>query len=326
MRRRNFIVGLACTTAAWPLAIRAQPANSPVIGYFSSRSSDAEKPMREAFLRGLEESGYVNGRDVRIEYRYANGQEDELPAIASDLVRHQVAMLVATDGPAAVAAKGASTTIPTVFSAGGDPVKLGLVASLNRPGGNATGVFVFVTELGPKRLQLLREVVPHAKTIAYVVNLNSGSGPAQTQAIKASAATLGQQIIVVSASTEDQINDAFATIAERKADAIVYSASPFFQVMRERLVALAARYSIPAVYEWPVFVKSGGLMSYSSSPSEVGAQIGNYAGRILKGARPSDLPVVQAVKFDLVINLKTAKSLGLTIPPTLLATADEVIE
>ena len=326
MRRREFITLIGGAAAAWPRATRAQPANSPVIGYFSTRSSDAEEPMREAILRGLEESGYVNGHDVRIEYRYANGQEDRLPAIASDLVRRQVDMLVATDGPSAVAAKGASTAIPTVFSAGGDPVKLGLVASLNRPGGNATGIFVFVTELGPKRLQLLREVVPLAKKIAYVVNLNSGSGPAQTQAMQASAKALGQQIIVVSASTEDQINDAFATIAERKADAIVYSASPFFQVMRERLVALAARYSIPAVYEWPVFVKSGGLMSYSSSPSEVGAQIGNYAGRILKGARPSDLPVVQAAKFDLVINLKTAKSLGLTIPPTLLATADEVIE
>ena len=326
MRRREFITLIGSAAAVWPLATRAQPANSPVIGYFSTRSTDAEAPMREAVLRGLEESGYVNGRDVRIEYRYANGQEDQLPAIASDLVRRQVDVLIATDGPAAVAAKAASTAIPTVFSAGGDPVKLGLVASLNRPGGNATGIFVFVTELGPKRLQLLREVVPLAKTIAYVVNLNSGSGTAQTQAIKASAEALGQQIIVVSASTEDQINDAFATIAERKADAIVYSASPFFQVMRERLVALAARYSIPAVYEWPVFVKSGGLMSYSSSPSEVGAQIGNYAGRILKGAPPSDLPVVQAAKFDLVINLKTAKSLGLTIPSTLLATADEVIE
>ena len=290
MRRREFITLIGSAAAVWPLATRAQPANSPVIGYFSTRSTDAEAPMREAVLRGLEESGYVNGRDVRIEYRYANGQEDQLPAIASDLVRRQVDVLVATDGPAAVAAKAASTAIPTVFSAGGDPVKLGLVASLNRPGGNATGIFVFVTELGPKRLQLLREVVPLAKTIAYVVNLNSGSGTAQTQAIKASAEALGQQIIVVSASTEDQINDAFATIAERKADAIVYSASPFFQVVRERLVALAARYSIPAVYEWPVFVKSGGLMSYSSSPSEVGAQIGNYAGRILKGARLAIYP------------------------------------
>jgi len=326
MKRREFIALFGSAAAAWPLAGRAQQPKNPTIGYFSGRSQDAEEQYRAAFRQGLEDAGYVEGRNVSVEYRYSNGQDDRLPGIAADLVRQQVALLVATDGPSALAAKSASTNIPIVFSAGGDPVKLGLVKSLNRPDGTATGVFVFVTELGPKRLQLLREVVPHAKLIAYIVNLRSGSGPAQSQAMQAAAKAMGQQILVLSAATEREINEAFATIRERKADAIVFSANPFFQVARDQLVTLAAQYATPAIYEWPEFVRAGGLISYSSSRSEAGRQIGNYAGQILKGTKPVDLPVVQSSKFELAINLKTAKAFGLTIPPSLLATADEVIE
>jgi putative tryptophan/tyrosine transport system substrate-binding protein len=324
-RRREFIALLGGATA-WPLAARAQHAPTPVIGYFSDRSSDSEAQIKAAFRQGLEETGYVEGRNVRIEYRFSDGQDDRLPAIAADLVRQPVDVLVATTGPSALAAKEATKTIPIVFSAGGDPVKLGLVERLNRPGGNRTGVFVFVAELGPKRLQLIREVVPRAKTIAYIVNPNSGSGPSQAQTMQAAAEAIGQQILILSASTERQVNEAFATMVERKANALIYSANPFFQVVRDHLVTLAARYSIPAMYEWPTFVRSGGLMSYSSSPSEVGHQMGNYAGQILRGAKPADLPVFQSTKFELVINLGTAKALGLEIPPGVLAIADEVIE
>ena len=235
-------------------------------------------------------------------------------------------MLVATDTPSALVAKSASAMIPIVFGTGADPVKLGLVEALNRPGGNATGVAVFVTELGPKRLQLLREVVPHATLIAFIVNLNTASGPSQQSEMQTVTQALGQQLLILSASTEREVEEAFATMAARKVDAIVYSASVFFQVMRERLVALAARHAIPAIYEWPEFVTAGGLMSYSSSRSESGRQTGLYAGQILKGAKPADLPVFQSSKFELVINLKTAKALGLDVPLHLQQLADEVIE
>jgi putative ABC transport system substrate-binding protein len=326
MRRRDFIKAVAGSAAAWPLGAGAQQSNYPLIGYFSSRSADSEGGYKAAFLRGLEESGYVEGRDVRIEYRFSNGQDDRLPALAIDLLRQKASMLVATDGPSALAARAATKTVPIVFSAGGDPVKLGLVDSLNRPNGNATGVYVFVSELGPKRLQLLREVVPHAKTIAFIVNLNSGSGQPQARAMQAAAQAIGQKILMLSASTENEVDKAFATLVERKADAIVYSANPLFQVLRDKLVALAARHAIPAIYEWPEFVASGGLISYSSNRAEAGRLMGRYAGQILKGAKPVDLPLIQSSTFELVINLKTAKALGLNIPPSLLATASEVIE
>ncbi len=237
-----------------------------------------------------------------------------------------MSVLVATDGPSAIAAKHASATIPIVFSSGGDPVRLGLVDSLNQPHGNATGVFVFVSELGPKRLQLLREVVPNPKLIAYIVNLRSGSGPGQLRALQAAAQAMGQQVLVLTAATESEIDEAFASIVQRKADALLYSANPFFQVIRNKLVALAAQHHIPAIYEWPEFVTSGGLVSYSSSRAEAGRQMGNYAGQILKGAKPGDLPVIQSSKFELAINMKTAKTLGLAIPSGIMAIADEVIE
>jgi putative ABC transport system substrate-binding protein len=326
MRRREFICVIGGAAAFAPLAARAQQGAIPTIGYFSGRSAEAEKQHSAAFRQGLETAGYIDGRNVRIEFRFSNGQEALLPAIAADLVRQKVAVLVATDAPSALAAKRASTVIPIVFSAGGDPIKLGLVESLNRPGGNATGVFVFVTELGPKRLQLMRELVPHAKIIAYLVNLSSETGPPQVPVMEAAAQAMGQQLLVLNAANEKQVNEAFATLVERKAEAIVYSASVFFQVVRDQLVALAEKHAIPAIYEWPEFVQSGGLISYSSTRSEAGRQMGAYAGQILNGAKPADLPVVQSTKFELTINLKTAKALGLTVPQTLLATADQVIE
>jgi ABC-type uncharacterized transport system substrate-binding protein len=282
--------------------------------------------LREPFIKALEASGFAAGSNVAIEYRFTEGQDDRLPALAADLVRKRPAVLVAMDTGSAVAAKAATTTIPIVFGTGLDPVRLGLVETLSRPGGNATGTYVFVADLGPKRLQLLREVVPQATLIAFILNPNSATGPAQKSEMESTAQAIGQQILVLSASTESEVNEAFATIAARKADAIVYGAGVFFQVVRDRLVALAAQHSIPAIYEWPEFATAGGLMSYSSDRRDSGRQIGNYTGQILKGAKPADLPVTQSSKFELVINLRTAKALGLTIPPGVLAIADEVIE
>jgi putative ABC transport system substrate-binding protein len=326
MKRREFITLLGGAAATWPLAAGAQQPPMPLIGYVSGRSADAETPYAAWFRQGLEESGYVEGHNVAIEFRFSNGQDDRLPALAADLVRRDVAVLVATDTASALAAKAATTTIPIVFGTGADPVQLGLVESLNRPNSNATGVGVFVTQLGPKRLQILREIVPDPRLIAFVANPKPASGPLQIREMQAAAQAIGQQILVLNASTESEVNEAFVTIVERRAVGIVYSANVFFQVVREQLVRLAAHHAIPAIYEWPEFVKAGGLMSYSSNRSESARRIGNYTGRILKGAKPADLPVFQSTKFDFVINMKTAKALGLTIPPGVLAIADEVIE
>jgi len=326
MRRREFITLLGGAAAAWPLAGHAQQPAMPVIGYFSGRSAESETQLVSAFHRGLEEAGYVEGQNVAIEFSFSNGQDDRLPALAAELLGRRVAVLVATDTPSALAAKAASTSIPIVFATGGDPVKLGLVESLNRPNGNATGVSIFVNDLGPKRLQLLRDVVPDNKLIAFIVNPNGATAPQQVREMQAGAQAIGQQILVLNASTEREVDQAFAMIVERKADAIVYSANPFFQVAREKLVSLAARHAIPAIYEWPEFVTAGGLMSYSSNRFEAGRRTGNYTGQILKGTKPADLPVFQSTKFDLVINMKAAKTMGLTIPLGVLAIADEVIE
>jgi putative ABC transport system substrate-binding protein len=325
MRRREFIT-LIGSAAAWPLAARAQQPAMPVIGYLSGKSPEAEAPLREPFIKALKASGFAAGSNVAIEYRFAQGQDDRLPALTTDLVRERPAVLVAMDTGSALAAKAATKTIPIVFGVGADPVRLGLVETLNRPGGNATGIYVYVTDLGPKRLQLLREVVPQATLIACIVNLKSANGPTQKSEFESVAQAIGQQVLVLSASTESEVDEAFATIAARKADAIVYGAGVFFQVVRDRLVALAARLSIPAIYEWPEFATAGGLMSYSPDRRESNRQIGNYTGQILKGAKPADLPVFQSSKFELVINLRTAKALGLTIPPGVLAIADAVIE
>jgi putative tryptophan/tyrosine transport system substrate-binding protein len=324
-RRREFL-GVLGGAAAWPLTVRAQQQAMPVIGYFSSRSPDAEAPIRVPFLKALEESGFAAGRNVAIEYRFAEGQDDRLPLLAAELVRREVAMLVATDRPSAVAARAATATIPIVFTTGLDPVQLGLVTSLNRPGTNATGVSIFTVELGPKRLGLLRELLPKPGTIAFVVNANAATTPFQIQEMQAAAHAVGQPLLVVSVSTEDEVDRAFATMTERNVAAVMYGASLFFQVISGRLVALAARHRIPALYEWREFATAGGLMSYSTERNEVGREAGTYAGRILKGEKPAELPVVRSSRFELVINLKTAKALGLDIPPTLLIRADEVIE
>jgi len=298
----------------------------PVIGYLSSRSSGSEGPVREPFLKALEEAGFTPGRNVAIEYRFSEGRDDQLPALATELVGRQVVMLIATDRPSAVAAKAATATIPIVFTSGSDPVQLGLIASYNRPGGNATGVSLFTTELGPKRLGLVRELLAKPGTIAFVVNPNSAAAPSQVKEMQAAAQAVGQPLLLVEARTEEQVDRAFAMMAEHKVAAILYGASVFFQVISERLVALAARYRIPALYEWREFVTAGGLMSYSTDRNEFARVAGSYAGRILKGEKPADLPVVQSSRFEFVINLRTAKALGIEIPPTLLARADEVVE
>jgi putative ABC transport system substrate-binding protein len=326
MRRRDFVSLLGCAGAAWPIAARAQQPAMPVIGYFSGRSPGAEAPIRMPFLKALEGFGFAVGRNVAIEYRFAEGQDERLPELAAELVRRQVAMLVATDRPSASAAKAATATIPIVFTSGFDPVQLGLVASFNRPGGNATGVSLLTTALGPKRLGLVRELLPRPGTIAFVVNTNSASTPFQVQEMQTAAQAVGQPLLVVSVGTEEQVDKAFSTMAERNVAAILYGATLFFQVISERLVALAARYRIPALYEWREFVTAGGLMSYSTDRNEIGREAGNYAGRVLKGEKPAELPVVQSSRFEFVINLKTAKALGIDVPPALLARADEVIE
>jgi putative tryptophan/tyrosine transport system substrate-binding protein len=325
LRRRRFIA-LIGGAAAWPLAARAQQPQVPVVGYFSGRSPDAEAPLRIPFLKALAESGFTAERNVAIEYRFAEGQDERLPALAAELVRRPVTMLVATDRPSALAAKAATATIPIVFTSGFDPVQLGLVTSFNRPGGNATGVNLWTTELGPKRLGLLRDLLPRPGTIAFVVNENSAFAAPQVQEMQAAAQSIGQPLLVVSVASEEQIDQAFASMAEREVVALLYSANLWFQVISDRLVALAARYRIPALYEWREFVVAGGLMSYSTDRNEVGREAGVYAARILKGEKPADLPVVQSSRFELVINLNTAKALGLQVPPTLLARADEVIE
>ena len=325
MKRREFIRMLG-GAAAWPLAARAQQAPMPRIGYLSGRSPQSEGPLLAAVRRGLAEVGYVENENIAIEFRFSEGRDDRLSGLAAELVGRNVAVLVATSYSSARAAKEATATIPIVFASGPDPVQGGLVASLNRPGGNATGISVFNTELGPKRLEILRELVPKAQLIAFVIDPGAETAPVHAREILAAAQSRGERILIVNAGNESQIEDAFRTMAERGVDGILYSAGLFFQVHRERLVALAARRAIPAMYEWPEFVTAGGLISYSPSRSEVLRQAGLYVGRILHGEKPADLPVMQPTKFELVINLKTAKALGLEIPPSLLARADEVIE
>jgi putative tryptophan/tyrosine transport system substrate-binding protein len=325
MQRREFIT-LFGGAAAWPFAARAQSPALPVIGYLSTRSFDAEAPLRVPFLETLEKSGFSVGRNIAIEYRYADGREARLPVLAAELVARNVAVLVAFGRGTALAAKAATSTIPIVFASGFDPVLDGLVASLNRPGGNATGISLFTTQLGPKRLALLRELLPKPGTIAFIVDPNNSTTSFQLKEIQAAAEALGQPLLIVQATTGDQFAKEFAVMADRNVAAILFGASQYFQVMSERLVALAARYRIPALYEWRDFVTAGGLMSYSTDRSEFARQAAVYVARILKGDRPADLPVMQSTRFELVINLKTARMIGLTVPPTLLAVADEVIE
>jgi len=325
MRRRAFIAWMA-GAAALPFGARAQQSAMPVVGYLSGRSPNSEAPLRAPFLKVLEDAGFVVGRNVAIDYRFSEGRDERLPFLAAELVQRRVAMLVATDRPSALAAKAATATIPIVFHSGEDPVRMGVVQSLNNPGGNATGISVLNNQLGPKRLGLLREILPKPGVIAFVVNPNSTSTAIQLQEMQEAARAIGQPLLVLNAGTETEAERAFATMSQEKVVAVVHGASVFYQVITDRLVALAARHAIPALYEWREFVVAGGLMSYNASRAESGRQIGTYAVQILKGARPADLPVVQSSSFEFVLNLKTARALGLTVPPTLLARADEVIE
>jgi putative tryptophan/tyrosine transport system substrate-binding protein len=326
MRRRELLGLLGGAAAAWPLAARAQQSAVPVIGFLGTRASGDDPQLLTAFRRGLEEAGYVEGQNVAIEYRFAENQYDRLPALAADLVRRQVA-LIAANGVAAQAAKAATATIPIVFTAGFDPVEVGLVASLNRPGGNITGVSILDVELGPKRLELLHELVPTATIIAALVNPSDPARAGTTlKQLQAAARTLGLQLHALHASTDSDFDKVFADLVRLQAGGLVIGGEPFFNSRSEQLGALAIRHAVPTIYQFRAFAAAGGLASYGTNLADSYRQSGLYSGRILQGERPADLPIVQSTKVELIINLKTAKALGLTVPLTLLGRADEVIE
>jgi putative ABC transport system substrate-binding protein len=326
MKRRE-IIALLCSVAMAPLGARAQQKAMPVIGYLGSGSPGPSAPFVAAFHQGLAEAGYVEGQNVAIEYRYAEGHNDRLPALAADLVDRKVDVIVATGGSAPRAAKAASQTIAIVFAIGGDPVAAGLVASFARPGGNVTGVSWLGGELTSKRLELLSELVPQARAIALLVNPNS---PQQTESVvrdmQHAAAAKGVQLLVLNASSESEIDAAFAALVQGRAGALVVTAEPFINSRRQQIVALAARHAVPAIYGIREYAAAGGLISYGASLTAAYRLTGLYAGRILKGAKPAGMPVEQPTTFELVINLKTAKALGLTVPQSILARADELLE
>jgi putative tryptophan/tyrosine transport system substrate-binding protein len=327
MKRRVFITLLG-GAAAWPLAARAQQTALPVVGFLSSTSSDRDAGRLRAFRQGLSETGFVEGQNVAIEYRWAEDQNDRLPALAADLVSRRVAVIAtAGDVFGMVAAKAATTTIPIVFVTGRDPVELGLVASLSRPGGNLTGVTTLSTELEPKRLELLHEAVPTATTIGVLVNPTSRNVEVLTRNLRAAAGTLGLKLQILNACTESELDNVFATLIQLRAGGLVIGTDALFISQSERLAALSVRHAVPAIFQFRAFAAAGGLMSYGEgSIADFYRQSGVYTGRILKGEKPADLPVQQSTKVELIINLKTAKALGLTFPLSLLGRADEAIE
>jgi putative tryptophan/tyrosine transport system substrate-binding protein len=326
MRRREVISLIGCAVSAWPLAARAQQKAMPVVGVLSSDSPGPAAANVAALRQGLSETGYVEGQNLAIEYRWAEGRYDRLPAFAADLVGRKVDVIVTSGATGIAAAKGATSAIPIVFLGGGDLVAAGLVASLSRPGGNLTGFSIFGFELNPKRLELLSELVPQAHVIALLVNPNQASTERQIRDVQEAGGAKGVQLSILKAGTESDIDLAFASLIQLQADALLVGSDPFLFSRREQLVTLASRHAIPAIYEWREFAAAGGLISYGTSLAGVFRQVGIYAGRILKGAKPADLPVQQPTRFELVVNLNTAKALGLTIPPSILARADEVIE
>jgi putative tryptophan/tyrosine transport system substrate-binding protein len=325
MRRRDFITFLG-GAAAWPLAARAQQPRIPMIGFLEIQSQKGWEPYVGAFRQGLKESGFVEGHNIEIEYRWGENQTDRMPALATDLVRRQVTVIAATDTSATLAAKAATTTIPIVFQMGTDPVARGLVASMNRPGGNITGFSNITPGLVAKRLGLLHELVPNATTIAVLIVPTGVNFEANLRDLQEAGRALGLQLVFLKVTSDIEIDAAFPNLVQQQADALLLTDSTLFNNRREKLVALAARHRVPAIYTFPEFAAAGGLMSYASSLAEGYRQTGMYVGRILKGDKPANLPVLQPTKFDLVINLKTAKALGLTVPSSLLAIADEVIE
>src|SRR5215467_2605368 len=325
MKRREFLSFLG-GVAVWPFAAGAQQPSMPVVGFVNSSTAQAQVLIAAAYRRGLEESGFVEGKNVLIESRWADGQYNRLPELIGDLIRHNVAVLMAGGPPAAIAAKKATSTLPVVFTSGDDPVQIGLVSSINRPGGNVTGVYIFFSEVETKKLGLLRELVPNAALIATLVNPAFPTAVYQTQELHKAADKLGQRIQVINASSETEIDAAFASMKQLQASAVLVAADPFFASHRDQIVSLAARYAIPAVYEQRAMAAAGGLMSYGTNLAEAYRQAGLYTGRILKGEKPADMPVVLSNKFEFVINLKVAKTLGLNVSANLLSTVDEVIE
>jgi ABC-type uncharacterized transport system substrate-binding protein len=327
MRRREVITILGGAAVVWPLAASAQQTAMPVVGFVNFASAKGRASHLSAFLKGLSEAGYVDGRNVTIEYRWADGRNDRLAAMVADLVRRQVAVIAATSTPAALAAKAATTTIPIVFELGSDPVRLGLVASLSRPGGNVTGVTQTNVEVTPKRLQFLHELLPAARVMALLVNpADPALAETTTKDVQAAARALGLELHVLNASNEDDFDAVFAKLIQLRAGGLVIGGGSFFASQRTQLAALTVRHAVPAISEYREFAAAGGLMGYGSDLGEAYRLTGNYTGRVLKGEKPADLPVQQATKVELYINLKTAKALGLTIPNTLIGRADEVFE
>ena len=325
MKRREFITLLGGAVTAWPLGVGAQQAAMPVIGFLGS--PDAFAHVVDAFRQGLYETGFAEGQNVTIEYRWAEGQYDRLPALVADLIRQKSAVIVATGGDVGVrAAKKAATAIPIVFTSGSDPVAAGFVSSLNRPGGNVTGVSLFVSVLEGKKLELLRELVPMAAVIGFLVNPNNPRADVDTADMQAAARALGKLLLILKADGEHDFDAVFTNLAQQRVDALVVHTEPFFLSRRDHLVELAARHSIPTIYGLREFAAAGGLISYGTKLSDSYRQVGIYTGKILKGEKPADLPVMQPTKFEFVINLKAAKALGLTVPTSLLVRADEVIE